>query len=365
MAYKKYTDEEKKQKQNEYEVKIANLFIEGIESNNAPWMKPWKPVEYVMDYNPITKKANKNAKPYSGMNQMILYLTRTIKFNSNDPRWMTFNQVREMNKNRTEEMGLFRVKKGSTGTAIKFFTLRYFDKNNNIINVDENGNYDRSKVVKTQKVLKYSYVFHASQIIKERTDKNGKSIIEPAFEPFQPEKKEPTIQFEKDKLTDELLLKNHITVTHDQNTSCFYSNETDSIHMVPMENFKSKQDYYDTLLHEVTHWTGNEKRLNRECLKKYHESIEYRAKEELIAEIGGYMLCVHNNLAFNPTQNNLAYVQSWSKALKNNPEEIFTACSEASRAVNFLMDKEKENKKTEEYNDNNIQLTVIKKGGRK
>ncbi len=47
----------------------------------------------------------------------------------------------------------------------------------------------------------------------------------------------------------------------------------------------STENYYAVLLHELTHWTGGSKRLDREQVGKGSNESKY-AFEELIAEAG-------------------------------------------------------------------------------
>ena len=336
MAYKKMTKEEKDAK---YEEFIAELFIKGIKTRQAPWMKPWQPGE-PEDFNPIT---NKN-KPYQGSNQMVLELYRTIILHSEDPRWLTFNQIKKMNIGK-EEKDQIQLKAGSKGVPIRFYTEKTYgnkQKNNEENDEEEITEIDVLDRKKTYSVLKQYYVFNAKDIIRKiydengnvKLDENGKEMYVPALPPL--EKKEK-INFESNITADELIKNTNVKIYHDQKDRCFYTQTDDSIHMVKPENFKSTQDYYDTLLHELTHWTGGEKRLNREEIIKYGTSKEWRAKEELIAEIGGFMLAKEAKINFNPSENNLAYVDSWVNFLKDKPAEITNACKKANQSKNYIL----------------------------
>lgn len=113
------------------------------------------------------------------------------------------------------------------------------------------------------------------------------------------------------------------------------------------ENFLSEPDYYSTILHELSHWTGGEKRLNRESVKNYKEQ---RPLEELNAEIGSYLLCKDLKIDFNP-QNTISYVKSWASEIKDKPETILTACKNAEKIKNYL--KEFQNTNTHKQENNN------------
>jgi len=100
-------------------------------------------------------------------------------------------------------------------------------------------------------------------------------------------------------------------------------------------------EYYSTLLHELTHWTGSEKRLNRfEKNKKYFDNnaqLEY-ALEELIAEIGANILCCKFDIQKTINKNSLAYLKSWISRLKNDELFILKSLTQSGQAVNFLKD---------------------------
>ena len=108
----------------------------------------------------------------------------------------------------------------------------------------------------------------------------------------------------------------------------------DKIEMPEFDDFNTAEDYYSTLSHELTHWTGHKSRLDRQ-LKGKNDIKEY-AQEELIAELGAAFLCAELNISSQPREDHAAYLQSWIKALKNDKKFIFAAASQASRAVDYL-----------------------------
>lgn len=66
-------------------------------------------------------------------------------------------------------------------------------------------------------------------------------------------------------------------------------------------------------------------------------SHEY-SKEELTAEIGSaQMLSILGIETPASFKNNVAYIQSWIKALKNDNKFIVAASSKAEKAVNYIL----------------------------
>jgi antirestriction protein ArdC len=135
----------------------------------------------------------------------------------------------------------------------------------------------------------------------------------------------------------EFVTKTGATVNHDNiSVNCYYP-KRDIISLNPKENFKSKELYCHTLLHELTHWTGHESRLKRDTLENYSQSGAIRSKEELIAEMGSTLLCNQFNIVSHESKENTqAYINGWVSYLKNKKDELISAFSQADKAVNFL-----------------------------
>ena len=95
--------------------------------------------------------------------------------------------------------------------------------------------------------------------------------------------------------------------------------------------FTSSQGYYETLLHEIGHWTGGKCRLNRNL----GSETAIRAREELVAEMfAGFTL---HKVGFDQDVENVAsYVQSWIQALQNDKKALLWASREAKKAVDFF-----------------------------
>ena len=323
-----YSRETQKEKRAEDVNKIAGYFIKAIETNTAPWMKPWKANEYIDDFNPVTKTT------YSGINSVILPFIRETEFHSSDPRWYTFNNAKAQN---------FMVKKGAKATPIVFYGTVPIGKDGKALAVDEEGN-PIGEAVRFRSTLRFYKVFHASQLGVPQFDKDGNlqrdktgTVISTPIEPFEQPKIE-TIDFKPITSAEKVLQQSGARIYHDQSDKSFYTPVNDSIHLCPKEHYINETLYYGTALHELTHWTGAESRLNRD-LKNYSVSETARAREELIAEIGSYALCKDLKLDFNP-QNSAAYVQSWCEILRDKPDEIMKATHAALEAKEYIQGSE-------------------------
>ena len=109
----------------------------------------------------------------------------------------------------------------------------------------------------------------------------------------------------------------------------------DAIMIPEREAFSDGAAYYATLFHELTHWTGADKRLDRKQGGKFG-SNDY-AFEELVAEIGAAFLCSDMGISNDePRDDHAQYLKSWLEILKGSDRHIFSAASQASKATQYL-----------------------------
>jgi antirestriction protein ArdC len=92
-------------------------------------------------------------------------------------------------------------------------------------------------------------------------------------------------------------------------------------------------------------WLQHASRLNREGITKAEKfgSSNY-SKEELIAEMGAAFFCAHTGIDVQPvSENNAAYLQGWLTVLKADKKLIFKAAAAAQKAVDYILNKNREN----------------------
>lgn len=104
----------------------------------------------------------------------------------------------------------------------------------------------------------------------------------------------------------------------------------------PEECFKDGQEYYGTALHEMAHSTGHPSRLDR--LKPAAFGSPEYAKEELVAELTSAM--VGNTLGFDRriSDNNVAYLQNWTSALRKEPKFIVSVMADVNKASRIIIE---------------------------
>ena len=113
-----------------------------------------------------------------------------------------------------------------------------------------------------------------------------------------------------------------------------YLERFDRIDVPPKERFTDQSAYYITLLHEMIHSTGSEERLDRSG-GAASTRLDERAREELVAELGAATLATLTGLEATVREDNLRFLKTWSSAIADNPDIIYQAVADASRAANL------------------------------
>lgn len=287
---------------------VAENLIKQLEAGTAPWQKPWQPGQSnFMPMNPTT------GKRYKGINALHL-----MAKGHDDPRWMTYNQANSLDA---------QVKKGEKGTTVQYW--KFTEERDK---VDEQGKPvldDKGKQVKETVKLERPRVFFATVFNAEQIDGL------PAYiKPEQPDNKWTPVE-----RAEMILEASGAVIKHNGGDRAFYRPSTDSIHLPDKSQFPTADNYYATALHELGHWTGHPTRLDRDLGHPF--GSEMYAKEELRAEIASMILGDELGIGHDPGQH-AAYVKSWIRALKDDPNEIFRAAADAEKIQDFVLGLEQQ-----------------------
>ena len=116
--------------------------------------------------------------------------------------------------------------------------------------------------------------------------------------------------------------------------------EGDFIQMPPRNLFTGTdtstptEAYESTRLHELSHWSGAEHRLDRKYGDRFGDHAY--AFEELVAELSAAFLCAELGSTNVPRPDHAQYIAGWLDVLKNDTRAIFSAAAAASTAVDYL-----------------------------
>jgi hydrogenase/urease accessory protein HupE len=133
---------------------------------------------------------------------------------------------------------------------------------------------------------------------------------------------------------DRFLTATGAAINHGGN-SAFYAPSRDIIQLPPFEAFRDKESYYATALHELTHWTKHDTRLDRDFGRQKFGDAGY-AREELVAELGAAFLCAEIGITPEIRADHADYIGHWLQVLKEDKRAIFSAAAHPQRAADFL-----------------------------
>jgi antirestriction protein ArdC len=284
------------------QAEITNTIIEAIEGGQANWtfQMPWHAIAGEgVPVNAVTHQ------PYHGMN--VLFLSFEAQQRKWPNQWASFQQWKEHGAS---------VRKGEHGVPIVFYSPVQ------IQDVEEDAAGNKTFVLKTIPVFRYSTVFNIAQV------DNPPPVPTPPTSLVNPiEKAEEFIQATK------------ADIRYGGNRA-YFSPAQDYIQIPKREAFTGTKTispteaFYSTLLHELCHWTGAKTRLNRDMNNRFGD--EAYAAEELVAGIGEAFACAELGITPELREDHVQYVASWLKILKEDKRAIFTASAAAARAVDYL-----------------------------
>ena len=267
-----------------YEI-ITNRIIEGLQTKKT-WLKGWISQ---MPKNAITKKT------YSGINLLLLSLN-----DYSSPYFLTYKQARQLKGY---------VKKGEKATIIIYWKIKETEA------TLETGEIKKEAIP----ILRYYKVFNIEQCegIKIKEDKEEFNPIEKCEVIISEYKDKPEIK---------------------QGQQSCYINTLDLIRIPDKNVFLNKEEYYSVLFHELTHSTGNEKRLNREGVAKaVNFGSDKYSKEELIAELGNAFLCATGGIANKVIDNQQAYINNWIDVFRKDKKILIQASRQAQRSTDYII----------------------------
>jgi antirestriction protein ArdC len=231
-------------KQQELRESITTQIITAIEGGTLPWRRPWSiSSNGGAPCNSITRRL------YRGVNPLVLQLSADRQgFRSRF--WATFRQWQSIG---------CAVMKGQLGTRVTFSTP--ITKTT----TDKKGEEQEEKFW----ILRAFTVFNAEQCAGAERFHVGE---------------EPVLNDELDHRFDDaqrVVEATEARIIHGGDRA-FYVPETDTIHMPNRTQFK-EADYFDTIFHELSHWTEKGERLNWDRSKAGNTYAAGELRAELAA----------------------------------------------------------------------------------
>ncbi|WP_417385721.1 ArdC family protein [Gimesia sp.] len=296
--------------QQEIRQSITNQIVEALEQDGVPpWQKPWGTgPNRGFPSNALT--GNK----YTGTNTILLRMA-SLRHSFISQHWATYNQWKSLGGTVMRRPN--HIPSGQWGCRVTLFKL---------VEKEETDEITGEVTEETFPVLRAYTVFNVDQVFGKHLDYLRADAGEPddsGFNDYAP--------------AEDVIQSTNARIKYLDLDRAYYNFLDDEIVCPPKYQFQSEKAYYSTMLHELSHWTGHESRLNR--LKKILRfGNKNYAEEELVAELSTCFLLAHLGVPQSEDRtNHVAYLKSWIKRLKNDNRFIFRAASAANKAADFIL----------------------------
>ena len=332
---------------------ITDHLIQSLDAGKIPWDKPWQSLDHGLPRNMAT------GREYRGGNRLMLMLEQLDRGFA-DPRFGTVQQINALGG---------RVKKGERGIPAELWKeqpfwerrdvsvklngmrVKVFGERDGVAQIGMMTDKVSTRSVKTTDLQVAQYKNGQNQALDWKLARSLDSVVGRTFTVFNVEqctgleveplpRHEPRFDVVQRGEQIKAAMERDGLRFAEHPKFAFYSHKKDEVCLPPRGQFGDGSGYYGTLLHEIGHATGAEKRLNREGITGAHRfGSEGYAREELRAEMFSMFMAAETGIPHD-SQRHTAYIQSWAEALKKDKNEIFRAASEASKAVDFVLGKE-------------------------
>lgn len=315
--------------------RFAEMLIKRMEEMQKDWHKGW-----IGGGSMFGLPQNISGRTYEGSNAFLLFL-HTAENGYKAPVYMTYGQLYKEGAH---------ALKGEKAVPVFKWGFSIKDKDGKKVTEEEFDNMtdDEKKECKRRPFLKIYPEFNIDQTNMSEVNKEKYDAVVSQFRKTDV----PTITdgMYVNKAIDRMMEKQEwvCKIQYDkEEKGAYYSPAKDIVVLPtkaqfrihpddPEECFKDGQEYYGTALHEMAHSTGHPSRLDR--LKPAAFGSPEYAKEELVAELTSAM--VGNTLGFDRriSDNNVAYLQNWTSALRKEPKFIVTVMADVNKASRIIIE---------------------------
>ena len=315
--------------------RFAEMLIKRMEEMQKDWHKGW-----IGGGSMFGLPQNISGRTYEGSNAFLLFL-HTAENGYKAPVYMTYGQLHKEGAH---------VLKGEKAVPVFKWGFSIKDKDGKKVTEEEFHTMtdDEKKECKRRPFLKIYPELNIDQTNMSEVNKEKYDAVVSQFRKTDV----PTITdgMYVNKAIDRMMEKQEwvCKIQYDkEEKGAYYSPAKDIVVLPtkaqfrihpddPEECFKDGQEYYGTALHEMAHSTGHPSRLDR--LKPAAFGSPEYAKEELVAELTSAM--VGNTLGFDRriSDNNVAYLQNWTSALRKEPKFIVSVMADVNKASRIIIE---------------------------
>lgn len=267
--------------------RVTEDILAALDRGIVPWSQPWRNLGE--GHRNLTSD-----HAYRGVNPLLLDV-RAMMNGYEDPFWLTFKQAKEAG-------GC--VRKGEKAQTVVFWKRQRVEDR-------ETG---EERVIP---ILRFFHVFNVAQV---------DGVEAPEREPLPP--------FDPIERAEQVIaaMPNRPEIAHGGD-SAFYALSTDHVRLPLPGAFETRDAYYSTAFHELTHSTAHESRVGRKLGRK--GTADY-AREELVAEIGATMLA--RTCGVDPCiEQSAAYIDHWRRAVSEDRKLVVLAAARAQRSSDYIL----------------------------
>lgn len=298
--------------------RITNTIIELLEEHKeSNYSQSW----YNISGDVFAKNIVSN-HVYSGINQLMLnYIKRKNNYAFN--RWLTFKQLSSYGA---------KIKKGSKAALVVYKSAIYLDAETEK-NITKQVEYLllNNKSIEHLNIKKIGYL--------KQFNVFNLSCVEGLPEEFYKiAELEKLTEFERDERAENLINSTQANIVFSAQNEAYYNPGEDKIYMPLAKQFVSKEAFYNVIFHELAHFVGAKNRLGRDLSGAFLSKLY--AFEELICEISSAYVCAVLGYESRITDN-VEYIDSWLKVMKNDKQFIIQAASQAQKASDYILEFEK------------------------
>ena len=324
--------------------RFTELMIEKIQTLQGDWKKPW--------FMPGTTQPPQNlsGRRYNGGNSLMLMM-QAEKMGYEIPVWGTFDRITNLNYIKDKHGNVFQardkngnklpqvcVNKGEksfpvflttftvvnpeTKEKIPYDDYRQMSKEEqakykvfpklqvfNVFNVAAQTNLELTRPDLYEKLKAHAQ----GQILHQQGDLNSHPAI--------------------DKMIDDNLF--FCPINQVKGDKAYYSPSSDKIVIPTREQFVDGEAFATNTLHECSHATGAESRLDRKLGEHPFGSAGY-AKEELIAELSAAVVASQYGLSKHIKNDSAQYLKSWLGSLQESPDFLKTVMGDVKRSTGMI-----------------------------
>lgn len=316
---------------------VIDSFLKRVQEKGVmPWQDPHT---FGIAINWVSKKM------YRGLNRMILP----------NGEYMTKNQLNKYNEEHGED---YKFQKGIEWFPVVFYSLKQYKLKAEDVNEELEGNTLKvgqsyvnlkgRKITRTKTgyfseymIMKYSLVAEIRHFKNSKGETLPRRIGDTLDSDLMLSKEEPQ------KVIDSYVKRSGVKFEEINDGMSYYNPVRDLVHVNESYNWANAK--YSVTFHELAHSTGHATRLDRIGVTSSDgfAGAKYSV-EECIAEMIAALLCQETGISDFVTSgtlsetNSLAYVQHWSKAIKDFGSKFPSICRQAEQAYLYILGEDED-----------------------